>query len=346
MRAPPLPAKPPPAQPRSRIRQLLTVSNTTIGRREFFHRAALASALGLVGSGVDMVEAATARPLAVSLNLAAQDQTVLAWLRGFASQIRLVGAGVFSRLRGDADAAAHWLAAVPDLAALGEIFSSAPFAGLYTSGSTLFFTIGGREVSIELLPVEAFSAKLNELARAKVKFDHDSLVYDPETGRLTDPLRSKGTRGLRLRRGDADNVRAFAVVMSGLVESHRLHLPLGAGFKRLRNRVLRANGSKPEVAERVCAELFARLVTWTGLAPRAEIEFVLKSRLVSSSVRTAMGLEVRAAVASVNATLGGDQAPNPQAWVAALGASDPQSKAAGWLRNGSRFDQLRTHAIL
>ncbi|MEQ1862391.1 MAG: hypothetical protein ABMA13_20935 [Chthoniobacteraceae bacterium] len=282
----------------------------------------------------------------MQLALSAQDQAVLDWLRGFASEVRLIGGAVLARLRGDAVAPARWIAAVRNLRVLGDVLATAKFPGLYASGSTVFFMVGGREVSVELLPGEVFDARLAELAGARVGFDHESLAYDPATGRLADPLRASGTRGLRLTRSTREVAAAFAQLLDGFIESRRLGLERTLGFKRMRNRVFGASGARPEVAEAVCAVLFARLATWTGGASVEEIEAVLKSRLVASSLRTALGINVADAIRAAKAELAGDGAPNPAVWIAALLGADADTAAGGWLRGGDRFDQLRTRAAL
>lgn len=313
-----------------------------LGRRHFFHTAGLTAAAGLLSA----VKASGGTTRSVLLPLAAQDEAVLTWLRGFTTEVRLVGGAVLARLRGDANTPAHWIAALQRLDLLAEALATAQFAGLYTSGSTVFFTVGGREVSVELLPREAFFNRLTELTGGRVGFDHETLVYDPATSLLSDPLRSQTTKGLRLTRGEKDVAQALAQLLEGLIGSRRLGLERSMGFKRFRNRVFNSSGTKPEVAEAVCAALFARLVALVEVATFGEIEALLKSRLVSGSLRTALGLDVAAAIRSAKAALAGDEAPNPSVWIAALLGPDADSTAGGWLRGGDRFDQLRTRAAL
>lgn len=303
----------------------------------------MAATAGLFGVGhASKLLAASATARAIRLPLAAQDQVVLDWLRGFASDVRLIGSAVLARLAGHAKARAHWLAAVADLSILPDVLRGAPFAGVYASGSTLSFMVGGCEVTVELLPPDAFAAKLRELARGLVAFDHDSLVFDPSAQTLSDPLRAKATRGLRVTRRGRDVAQAFAQVLAGLIESRQLGLTPSDGFKRYRNQVLGTNGTRAQVADAVCSVLFAQLATWTGAAPVAEIEAVLGSRLVSTSLRSMLGIDVGAAIRAAQAALAGDDAPNPRAWITVLLGPNPN----GLLFGGDAFDQLRSRAAL
>ncbi len=323
---------PPRRSPRVNLMQL--------GRRHFLHAAGFTAAAGFFGAGD--VFGGTTR--SVQLVLAAQDEAVLTWLRGFTSEVRLVGSAVLARSKGDAEAPAHWIAALVRLDVLVEALSTSGFQGLYTSGSTAFFTVGGREVSVELLPREAFFERLKELGGGQVGYDHDTLVYDPATNLLTDPLRAEKTKGMRVTRGAKDIAAAFAQLLDGFIESRRLALERTLGFKRFRNRVFNSSGAKPEVAEAVCAVLLARFVTWVSAAPVQEIEAILHCRLVVSSLRTAFGIDARASIHTAKAALAGDDAPNPRVWIEALLGSN--ERALGLLRTGDAFDQLRTRAAL
>lgn len=314
-----------------------------LGRRNFLHAAGLSAVAGLFSAG-DAFGKTTTRT--VQLALAVQDEAVLAWLCGFTTEVRLVGSTVLARSKGDAEAPAHWIAALTRLDLLAEALATANFSGLYTSGSTAFFTVGGREVSVELLPREAFFDRLKELTSGRVGYDHETLVYDPATNLLTDPLRTQKAKGMRVTRGAKDIAAAFAQLLDGFIESRRLGLERTPGFKRFRLRVFHASGAKPEVADAVCAALFARLATWTSLAPVWEIETILECRLVSSSLRTALGINVVEAIRSAKAALAGDTAPNPAVWITALLGPDPDAIAGGWLRGGNRFDQLSTRVAL
>lgn len=310
----------------------------SLGRRQFLHRAGLATA------GFFLTNRAPAATVSVAIPLAAQDQVVLDWLRDFATQVRLVGSSVLARLRGDTKAPAHWVVAVSRLGVLPEVLGTANFAGLYTSGSTAFFTVGGCEVSVEILPLEDFPARLKNLGRGGVGYDYETLSYDPIAGQLTDPLRSRGMRGMRVTRTTRDVAASFAQMLDGLISSRQLDLERSDAFRRLRSRVLSYSGANPDVADAVCTALIERFVTWVSTAPVEEIAVVLTSRLVAGSLRTTFGIEARSAVAAVKASLAGDSAPNPDAWVQALFGASPA--ALGRLQNGNRFDQLRAWALL
>ncbi len=310
-----------------------------LARRHFLHSAGLAAAGFFLTN-----RASAATTVNVSLTLATQDQVVLDWLRGFATQVRLVGSSVLARLRGDTKAPAHWIVAVSRLGVLPEVFGTANFAGLYTSGSTAFFTVGGCEVSVEILPMEDFTSRLKDLGRGAFGYDYETLSYDPISGQLTDPLRSRSVRGMRVTRTTRDIAASFAQMLDGLISSRQLGLERSDAFRRLRSRVLSYSGAKPAVADAVCTALMERFVTWVSAAPVEEIVVVLTSRLVAGSLRTAFDIEARPAVAAVKASLAGDSAPNPDVWVQGLFGASPA--ALGRLRNGNRFDQLRAWALL
>jgi hypothetical protein len=227
---------------------------------------------------------------------------------------------------------------------LSAAISSAQFSGLYASGSTLSFKIGTAEISVDLLPPDAFDARLAELSRARVRFDHDSLVYDPLTQQLSDPLRSKSTRGLRVTHTTADTAEAFRQLLDGLIEIRRLDLRASDGFTRFSARVLRANGSQPDLAAAVAGILLGRLATWTSAAPVVQIERILLSRLVSSSLKTALGIDTSAAVAAARAILRRDAASNSTVWIQALTGGDRGTPTGGLLLTGNRFDQLHAQA--
>ena len=129
----------------------------TFDRRSFIGFGSLL-ACGTVLNAPFLAAAVPRAAVAVALPLCADGEAVLAYVRSYSADFRVLhaprpgGAGGF-----------HLLAEVADLNHWPEAMARAPFTRIRAGGNTLAFELNGVDVKIENLTPEIFSARVASL---------------------------------------------------------------------------------------------------------------------------------------------------------------------------------------
>ena len=182
-------------------------------------------------------------------------------------------------------------------------------------------------------------------------FAHDALAYDPATQRLSDPFGAR-VGALRVVNRTFGGSAALDVAMRGTIEAKQLGIAAGEDFSMWKGRVLRQIAKSAD-ARKLAGNFLQKLATLADKLPTAQVEAVLRSRLVSTALQQVFGIAVEKVIAdfeTARATTGGEIS-NAALWLSLLLAPEIASNAADgaattWLQRGSRFEVLRSRAAL
>ena len=297
--------------------------------------------------------ASVTRVVEGGLPLSAEEQTLLEFIAGYGARIRLVGIGVLEKLRFGSSKHVHVLVEVEDLAAFEAALTGFPFSGAYTDGNSFMFQAGGIEFTLEHLPPRAFDERRAGLGiRRQIAFAHDALSYDPVSRKLSDPFDAAKGDVLRSINRTQGNIGALEVILRGYVEAQQLGLRLGVDFVRWKNRTLRF-ATQTRNLTALAAAFIRKLATVADTVPPETIKELLRSPVVSTALASALSLDVEAAIAEFDAAraANGGDVSNGSLWLAVLlnvnitVGAEPNDVLT-WLRQGTRFDVLRTRKAL
>ena len=329
----------------------------SLTRRTFIELGSLI-ACGTAAGGPSLF-AAAAQVLPGGLPFSVDEKNVLAFVRSYSADFRLVGASVLGRIRRGEFGELHLLADAGDRGRLFDALARVKFAGLHAQGNSLTCAFADTDVTIENLPTGEFSARLAALGNPEGNaFAHDALACNPETRELSDPFAAQ-TGGVKLTGGTFSEPAALPggpsaldTVLRGTFDAANLGLPDGKDFAAWKARVLGA--AAPAEDARKIAEIFLRhLATLAGKLPASGIEALLRSHLVASALKRAYGADAGKAAAEFKKLRGksGMEITNAALWLAALiaPAIKGQAKdaaATAWTMHGTRFQALRSRAAL
>lgn len=314
-------------------------------RRDFIRLGGAAALAGLVNP---TVEAGTTRLLSSPLSISATEQTLLDFIKTYATEVRFVGVGVLEKLRLGTAKHVHILASVPDLADLADALTHFPFTA-YSQGSSFSFEVDGTEFTVENLPPQAFGERRVLLSKARsIAFGHDALSYEPGSSEIFDPFNASKGDTLKSVNRTFGGISGLEVIIRGLVEAQQLQLALGADFTRWMKRMLRFVAKSKDSA--ALTQVFLRqLATAASALTEAQVKELLRSANVSSALQAELGIDVEAAIAAYDTlrAQADGSVSNGAIWLAVLlKAQLDEERSTGvvspLLRSGNRFQVLRS----
>lgn len=296
--------------------------------------------------------AAVPRVLAGGLPLINGDAAVLAFVRSYSGNFRIVGASVLGRIRTSGLRALHIIAEVNDPVRMAAVLAGAPFAGIYTEENTMTFALADVDVTIENLVPEVFAARLSKLAkRAGNAFAHDALSYNPATQELSDPFSARSST-LKLVNKTFGGPAALAVALRGKLEAAQLGLAQGEDFAGWKGRVLRAIARAGD-ARKHAENFLQQLAALADKLPPGGVEGLLQSRLIATALKQVFGINAADAVAEFKAlrAVAGADTTDAAIWLAVLIRPEISNNltvgaATLWLQSGTRFQVLRSRRAL
>jgi hypothetical protein len=307
----------------------------------------LLSRRSLISRGSTLLTGAVLLPLAeltaattpvrftASVPLSLADQTVLSWVRPYASAVRIVGSSVVGKLRGSEFPATHILARIENVALLAaDLTDRLGLEGVtaYAHGNSLRFTFAETDYTIEILLPAAFTAALAaRSARTATNFATDGVTWDPATGALTDPFHATGVKTLKLVNPGANVVAIFATLLRSLAESDTANVKFDVSFTAYWRRAMSRTALSVTDSAAICRELIQRLPELADRRTSADIAALLVTPLVTSSLRRQLRLVAPALVAQFT-TLRAATPPgvsNAAVWLAILLAPQLRLGTAG-----------------
>ena len=296
--------------------------------------------------------AAVSRVLPGGLPLLAGDEAVLAFVRGYSTNFRVVGATVLGRIRTSGMRALHVIVEVKNADALQAVLTGAPFADIYADGNTLTFTLADVDVTIENLLPEVFAARLVAMGkRSGNAFAHDALVYNPETHLLSDPFAAR-SGAVKLVNKTFGGPAALEVALRGMLEAKQLLLPQSLDFSEWKGRVLRMIARAAD-SRKLSENFLQQIATLAEKLPPGGMEALLRSRLIATALKQVFGMDTAAVIAEFKRLRASTSADTTDAalWLALLIAPEIEANAydgaaTTWLQSGSRFQVLRSRRAM
>jgi hypothetical protein len=322
----------------------------TINRRNFLRFGTLI-ACGTAVGGTSLLAASSAI-IKGGIPMVEGDASVLAFVKGYSSNVRIIGASVLGRIRTSGLRTLHIIAEVNDLDRMASILIRAPFSGIYTEGNTFNFALSDVDVTIENLLPEVFASRLAAMGkRAGNAFAHDALSYNPETKEISDPFSARSST-LKIVNKTFGGPAALAVALRGRLESAQLGIAQGEDFALWKNRVLRAIARSAD-ARKLSENFLQQLATLADKLPPGGVEALLRTRLISTALKQVFQINVAEAVAAFKRLrkASGPETPDSAIWLAVLIGPEIESNAADgaattWLQRGPRFQVMRSKRAL
>ncbi len=311
---------------------------------------AAATVAGILFSGAESLGAATT---VIDLPINDAEQSLLNFIATYGGSARLAGAGILEKLRYGGAKRLNFFVELDDLAQFEAAVARFPFTGAYARGSTLAFSAGGTEFTLENLPSRTFDERRAKLIRARyIAFAHDALTYDPATRRLSDPFHATKSKTVRSVNRSFGAIDGLKVVLRGYVEAEQLGMRLGADFQRWEARLLKLMARDKDAAA-IASIFLNQLATTAEFLPTETIQNFLRSRSVKSALSITLGLDTEVAIAAFDArrAIEPGSVSNAAIWLSILLDAELREEAVtgvltSTLQNGTRFEMLRSRAAL
>ena len=322
----------------------------SFNRRNFLRLGSLI-ACGTAFGGPSLLAAAP-RVITGGLPLVNGDEAVLAFVRSYSGNFRIVGASVLGRIRTSGLRALHIIAEVNAPDRIAAVLAGAPFRGIYTEQNTMTFALADVDVTIENLLPEVFAARLVTMAkRSGIAFAHDALSYNPESGVLSDPFNARSST-LKIVNKTFGGPAALAVALRGQLEARQLGLAQGEDFAGWKARVLRAIARAAD-ARKLAENFLQQLAALADKLPPGGVEALLRSRLIATALKQVFDINAADAISAYKVLRAIAPAGTTDAaiWLAVLIRTEISNNfsvgaATLWLERGTRFQVLRSRRAL
>ncbi len=324
--------------------------NMSLTRRTFIGLGSI-FAYGSALRGPSLFSAET-QALAGGLPFSVDERKVLAFVRGYTANFRVVGASVLGRIRKGEFGELYLVAEVDARGLMPTALREAKFAGLHAEGNRLSFALADADVTIENLLPDLFAARLAAMEKAEGNvFAHDALAFNPETRELSDPFGAQ-SGGVKIINTASTGPAALDVALRGTTEAAMFGIPEAKDFTHWKTLLLGAVATDDD-ARKFAAVFLQHLATLSEKLPSGGVETLLRSRLVSSALKLARNMDAVAAAARFKKLRGksGVEITDAAVWLATLISPEIKSNgsdgaATTLFRNGTRFQVLRSRAAL
>jgi|ERR1700674_212526 len=267
------------------------------------------------------------------LSFDAAELHVLDFVASYSSVVRLIGASVLGRMHPDSACGMHLLAQVTDFARLAEAIPRAPFKNIFAKGNALSFSAQGSADVIENLAPGDFETRVAQLsAKEKIVFAHDAIVYDPIEKTLDDPFGGLSAGELKLVNRPAKTPAALEVAMRGTGEARSAQLPEGESFAKWKAQLVKSV-AHPKAAQAIAAAFVRQLPAFAALAGSDDMKSAIGTPLISSSIKSALGLSSRTVIAEFDRVreIFGQSYSDGAVWLYVVLGKQLKKDTRGWI---------------
>ena len=230
------------------------------------------------------------------LSFDATELKLLDFVSSYSSTVRVTGASVLGHFQPESSSGLRVLAEVTDYLALGNALLRAPFKSFYAKANAVSLVAQGSGHVIENLSPGEFASRLAALGtRENVVFAHDALSYDPIAKHLDDPLGSLTAGELRLINPPKKTPEALEVAMRGTGDARAAEVPEGEAFAKWKAQLVKSQ-VHAKAAYPIAAAFVRQLPAFAALAGTEDVKSALSTPLISSAVKSALGLGARQAI--------------------------------------------------
>lgn len=267
------------------------------------------------------------------LSFDATELKLLDFVSSYSSTVRITGASVLGHFQPESGSGLRVLAQVTDFFKLAESHLRAPVKKFSTNGNSLSFVAQGGGHVVENLSASEFAARFNMLtSKENVAFAHDALNYDPIAKQLDDPLASLSAGELKLINRPAKTPDALAVAMRGTADARAARVPEGENFAKWKAQLVRATVTS-KAAQPIAAVFVRGLPAFATLAGSDDVKSALATPLISSAIKSALGLTARQATGEFDRVreIFGQSYSDGGVWLYVVMGKQVKKDTRGWL---------------
>ena len=267
------------------------------------------------------------------LSFDATELRLLDFVSSYSSVVRLTGASVLGHFQPESGCGLRVLAEVTDFAKLADALLRAPFKNFYAKANSVSFVSQGSGHVIENLSASEFASRLAGLSsKEKIAFAHDALSYDPVAKQLDDPLGSLNAGELKLINPPKKTPEALEVAMRGTGDARAAAVPEGEAFAKWKAQLVKSK-AHPKAAYPIAAAFVRALPAFAALAGTDDVKSALVTPLISSSVKSALGMSARSAIGEFDRVraIFGQSYSDGAVWLYVVLGKQVKKDTRGWI---------------
>jgi hypothetical protein len=267
------------------------------------------------------------------LSFDATELHLLDFVSSYSSVVRLTGASVLGHFQPETSSGLRVLVQVTDFAKAAEALLRTPFQKFYAKENSISFVAQGSGHVIENLSAIDFASRLNGLnSKENIVFAHDALSYDPIAKQLDDPLGSLNAGELKLVSRPTKTPAALEVAMRGTGDARAAAVPEGETFAKWKAQLVKST-AHPKAAYPIAAAFVRRLPAFAALAGTDEVKSAIATPLISSAVKSALGLSARGAIGEFDRVreIFGQSYSDGAVWLYVVLGKQVKKDTRGWI---------------
>jgi hypothetical protein len=267
------------------------------------------------------------------LSFDATELRLLDFVSSYSSVVRLTGASVLGHFQPESSCGLRVLAQVTDFPKLADALLRAPFKNFYAKANAVSLVAQGAGHVIENLSAPEFAARLNALAaKEKIVFAHDALSYDPIAKQLDDPLGSLDAAELKLINPPKKTPEALEVAMRGTGDARAAGAAEGETFAKWKAQLVKSS-AHPKAAYPIAAAFVRGLPAFAALAGTDDVKSAISTPLISSAVKSALGLNARSAISEFDRVraIFGQSYSDGAVWLYVVLGKQVKKDTRGWI---------------
>lgn len=279
------------------------------------------------------------------LSFDATELKLLDFVSSYSSTVRLTGASVLGHFQPESSCGLHLLAEVTDFPKLAEALLRAPFKNFYAKANAVSIVADGSGHVVENLTAGEFASRVAALSsKEKIVFAHDALSYDPVAKQLDDPLGSLDAGELKLVNPPKKTPEALEVAMRGTGDARAAAVPEGEAFAKWKAQLVKAQ-AHAKAAYPIAAAFVRGLPAFAALAGSDDVKSALATPLISSSVKSALGLTAKQAISEFDRVreIFGQSYSDGAVWLYVVLGKQVKKDTRGWI-DGALLEDVHWRA--
>ena len=267
------------------------------------------------------------------LSFDATELKLLDFVSSYSSTVRLTGASVLGHFQLESSSGLRILAEVTDFPKLADALLRAPFKSFYANANAVSFVAQGSGHVVENLTAGEFASRLAALSsKEKIVFAHDALSYDPVAKQLDDPLGSLDADELKLINPPKKTPEALEVAMRGTGDARAAAVPEGETFAKWKAQLVKSQ-AHAKAAYPIASAFVRGLPAFAALAGSDDVKSALATPLISSSVKSALGMSARSAIGEFDRVreIFGQSYSDGAVWLYVVLGKQVKKDTRGWI---------------
>jgi hypothetical protein len=298
-------------------------------RRSFLRAGSLLACVALLRPQSLFAQAKTVGVLSFD----ATELKLIDFVATYSSTIRITGASVLGHFRSESNCGLRLLVQVTDFSKAAEALLRTPFTKFYAKENSISFVAQNSGHVIENLSAVDFGRRLSLLGgKDNAVFAHDAVSYDPISKQLDDPLAALGGNEIRLISPPTKTPDALEVAMRGTADARAAGVPEGNDFAKWKAQLVKPTVTA-KAAYPIAAAFVRGLPAFATLAGSDDTKSALATPLVSSAIKSALGMTAKQAVGEFDRVreIFGQSYSDAGVWLYVLMSNRVKKDTRGWI---------------